>query len=202
MELVPEVLLDFTHIAPGVHSIGLDISYLTLVILLNRLCSLGVLHKVGLLGVLDDDLGYFLGSLDLLHRHFVFESLLDDLRDGHVVDLLRGLELSGGNQLLLGHSFHLGFASQVSQVLGLVVGANFLAQLQETGVLGRPLKILELLLNLQEASISRGLLDKAVLVQRVMAYLMTFSCRALVTNEAFPKMRMQTKDKNLDLRPP
>ena len=164
MELVPEVLLNFTHIAPGVHSIGLDISYLTLVILLNRLLSLGVLHKVCLLGVLNDDLGYFLGSLDLLHRNFVFESLLNDLRDGHVVDLLRGLELSGGYQLLLGHSFHLRFACQVSQVFGLVVGANFLAQLQKTGVLGRPLKILELLLNLQEASISRRLLDKAVLV--------------------------------------
>ena len=81
--------------------------------------------------------------------------------------------------MLLGHSFHLLFARQVSQVLGLVAGANFLAQLQETGVLGRPLKTLELLLNLQEASISRRLLDKAVWVQRVIGLVDDFLLQSI-----------------------
>ena len=78
MELVPEVFLDFWHIAPSVHSVSFNISYFFLVVILLLLVSLGILFQVNFLWAFDNDLGYFLWSLYFFDFYILFEPLLYD----------------------------------------------------------------------------------------------------------------------------
>jgi hypothetical protein len=97
VELVPELLLHLGHIAPGVHPVRLNVRDLLLVKFLSLLVSLYRGFGICLLWPLDDDRGYLLGSPDLADSHVFLEPLLNDLGDGHVVNLLRGLKFSSGN---------------------------------------------------------------------------------------------------------
>lgn len=79
VELVPELLLNRGHVAPGIHPISLDICKLGIELLLLLFVTLYILLEVGLLWRLDDNSGYILRSSHLSDGHVLLESLLDDL---------------------------------------------------------------------------------------------------------------------------
>lgn len=93
VQLVPQLALHLAHVGPGVHFVRLDVLNLFLCLVLLRLASFEVLNQVGILWTLNDHLSNFLRRLDLIHLHLVLESLLNDLCNGHVVNLLLRIQL-------------------------------------------------------------------------------------------------------------
>jgi len=94
MQFVPQFILDFTHISPGVHLISLDIIYLFLCFSLLISVAFVVLDQVGFLWALNYYLCNFLWGLNLIYSHFISESLLYNLSNRHVVNLLLGVQFS------------------------------------------------------------------------------------------------------------
>jgi hypothetical protein len=104
VKFVPELLLDSAHISPSIHFIGLNISNLILVLLLCILSTFDILFKIGFLWSFDNNLSYFLWSLNFGDTNILLEPLLNDLTNGQVVDFLCGLKfcLRNGGLLSLG----------------------------------------------------------------------------------------------------
>jgi len=99
MQFVPEIFLDFIHIAPQVHPISFYVSYLFLVCSLFIFITINILWQIGILRSLDDHRGHLLWRfyfLDLL-----LEPLLDDLWNGHIVNFRGSLDLSSRHQGLI-----------------------------------------------------------------------------------------------------
>jgi hypothetical protein len=79
MQLIPEILLDHTHILPSIHPIGLNISYFLLVFSLLMLITLHIDLQIGFLRTLDYYLSYFLGCFYFVYAHFALEALGNDV---------------------------------------------------------------------------------------------------------------------------
>jgi hypothetical protein len=79
VEFVPEVLLNFGHIAPGRHSVGFNITYLILILTLNFLVAFNKSHVVCFFRSLDYHCRNFLRGRNFLNFSLFLESLRNDL---------------------------------------------------------------------------------------------------------------------------
>lgn len=102
VKLLPQIFLHLINVWPWVHSVGLDVWNLLLVLLLLRWVSLNILSLVGIIWWLNNELGNFLWGSHSGDFLLFLEPLLDDLRNGHIINLLTSRDLCSGNCTFLG----------------------------------------------------------------------------------------------------
>lgn len=75
MQLVPKVLLYYTHVFPSIHSVSFNITYFILILSLSLSITIKINLQISIIRALDDYLGYGLWCFDFVYFHFVLESL-------------------------------------------------------------------------------------------------------------------------------
>jgi len=101
MKLLPEVLLNSCHIAPGIHAVSLDVADLFHVFTLCLVIALGDINIVCFIRALNDHCSHFLRRLDLCYCGLLLKSLRYYLRQAHVVNLLERLHFRVRNKTCL-----------------------------------------------------------------------------------------------------
>lgn len=119
MKFVPEVFFDFVHIAPQIHSIRFDISDFLLVSLLFIFIAINILSQVSVFWSFDNYRGNFLWCFYFFH--LLLKSLLNNLRNWHVIYFRRGLYLSSSDQCLIWCNSSMSSGGSSSLTLHLII---------------------------------------------------------------------------------
>lgn len=94
VKFVPKVFFYFTHIAPRVHSISFNVFNWILIFLLLWLFAFNIDHQIGIFWSFNNNISYLLWSFDFVDFHVFLKPLLYNIRNWHVIHLLRGLNFS------------------------------------------------------------------------------------------------------------
>jgi len=100
MEFIPQVFLNNTHILPSIHSIGFYISNYFLIVSLLMFITFNIYLQISFFRTLDDNLGHFLRCFYFVYSYFVLKTHSYDIRQWHIVNLLRGFHLCIWDQAL------------------------------------------------------------------------------------------------------
>ena len=146
VQFIPELFLDLRHVGPGIHFVRFDVLDFFLGLFLLSWATFVVFDKIGILRSLNNNSGYFLRRLDLIYSHFVFETLLYNFCNWHVVYFLLGVELSLADSaqttawVSLNQHLVLGLLATLELVRGL--GCLRELQLRQSGLLAHLLAFL------------------------------------------------------------